>query len=158
MLRLSRASLLALSAAALVAAGCGDDDENDTAADAPAAPAQTTPAPAEAQETPDALNEDAIRELVADINEDPALLCDEENITGVLLEQIGGVEACREVVEAQDAGGDYEIEDVTIEGNAATAIIVEDDQATAVTFTVEDGRVKVAAQGPAQAEEPPAEE
>ena len=145
-----RSTAVVLCASALVAAGCGgDDDESDTSAAPAPAPAETTAAPPADPSVE--ITEERIREIVSAVNENPETLCDPDNITAALLEQIGGEEACLEAAGAQEPG-DFEIEEIAIEGQTATAIITEGDSTTAVTFTVEGDQIKVAAQGAAQPE------
>ena len=146
--RLLRPLLLAAVAAALLTAGCGGDDKKDSDTGAPAA--QTAEAtPAAADETPAAeetvaLDDETLRAFIDAINEDPTILCDPANVTAELLEMLGGAETCKTGAAEEEAGGEYTIDDLTIDGETATAVITDKDSTDTVTFVLEAGEIKLA--------------
>lgn len=141
-------SLLAVTATALLAAGCGDDDKPDSAASATAT--QTTEAPAEAStpatEGAATIDEENLRAFVDAINEDPAILCDPENATTEVLEQLGGEEACAAAAATEEGGKEYTIDDVQIDGDTATVVITDEDETSTNLFVQQGDELKFAGQ------------
>ena len=134
--------LAALTAIAAFAAGCGDDESSDAADTASQAQTQAETAAEEA--TGGEVDEATLREFIDAANEDPAILCDPENATAEFLETVGGEEACAEAAAQEEPGGEYEISDVSIEGDTATVTITDDDGPSTATFVQEGEELKYA--------------
>jgi hypothetical protein len=134
--------LVAALAAAAFAAGCGDDDENDSGSGATATQA-ATPAPAATEEAA-GIDEATLREFIDAVNEDATVLCDPDNVTAELLESLGGEEACKTAAAEEPGGEEYTIDDLTIEGDTATAVITDAEGTNTVTFVTEGDQIKVA--------------
>ncbi len=147
--------LLALATTALVATGCGSDSKDEkSTSDAPAA-TQTDTAADDATATDDpaatddagtqaaAIDEESLRAFIDAINEDPTIVCDADNATAELLEQFGGVDACKEAAGAEEPGKEYTIDDLQIDGADATATITDDEGTTTATFVQEGDQLKI---------------
>lgn len=116
--RTTAALLLTIPALALGACGGSDSDSNS--------------------------DEDQITAVIEAVAADPLAICD--HLTVADLRQFGGKDACVRAGEASgDRGSETTIEEITIDGERASARISDDDGPTTVGFVKEDGDWKVVA-------------
>ncbi len=140
--------LLALLTAAAFASGCGsDDDKKDTASSgAAAATTEAAPDTATTEATDGAIDEKNLREFIDAVNEDPSIICDADNATAELLEQLGGEDACKAAAAGEEAGPEYTIDDLTIDGDSATVVITDDKETSTNLFVQQGDQLKFAGQ------------
>lgn len=135
------ALLFALLAPTMLLTACGDDD--DDAGD-DASTEMTEDETSDEETDSEGIDQATLEAFIDAINEDPSIVCDPDNATEELLESMGGVEGCLEA-SAEEAGGEpYEIVDITIDGDTATATIADDDSESTVEFVQEGDQLKIA--------------
>ena len=83
-------------------------------------------------------DEDQITEVINDVGDNPAALCD--HMSAQTLKIFGTVDDCKkQAEESGDKGSDVDIQDISIDGDKATAKISDDDGKAEVIFVKEDG-------------------
>ena len=87
-------------------------------------------------------DEDQIRDIVDEINDDPASLCTDHG-TDELVQGLGGEEQCKRLA-AQEEDDPSEVQDVSVDGDTATVTVKDSDDTSRVTFVKQDGDWKVA--------------
>jgi hypothetical protein len=109
---------LALALPALAFAGCGGDSDKGSS------------------------DEDQITEIINAVGADPTAICD--HVDADTLEQLGGKDGCvRAGEESGDRGSEVTIEEISVDGERATARISDDDGPTTVVFAKQDGDWKI---------------
>lgn len=107
-----------MAAVALIAAGCGGDDGGGSS------------------------DEDQITEVLEAVAADPTTICD--HFSPAMVESLGGAEGCQDAAAAQDAqGGEVEINEITVDGETATADVTQQDGDSTVTLSKVDGDWKI---------------
>jgi hypothetical protein len=87
-------------------------------------------------------DEDKIKDLVKEVDENPTALCD--NATKELLAQLGGKAGCEQLAKTDKSnGGDSKVTNVKVNGDNATATVTDKTGPSNVTFVKEDGDWKV---------------
>lgn len=122
-------------------AGCGSDSSSKKKSKSKKRKANATkvlPGAAAA-----VLTQESVREFIDAINENPAIVCDPENATASFLESAGGQEGCAEAAAQEEGGQPYEVKDLQIEGETATAVIEDAESTSTVTFVTEGDEIKV---------------
>ena len=109
---------LALALPALAFAGCGGDSDKGSS------------------------DEDQITEIINAVGADPTAVCD--HVDAATLEQMGGKDGCvRAGEESGDRGSEVTIEEISVDGERATARISDGDGPTTVVFAKQDGDWKI---------------
>lgn len=130
-------------------AGCGADDEDEATADDGTAEVVEEEEATEDEEVTESdlaegeIDAATLEAFVDAINEDPTIVCDPENATEAFLEGVGGEETCLEQAATEPAGGEYTIDDTTIEGSTATVTITDEDATSTATFVQEGDELKI---------------
>jgi hypothetical protein len=143
------ALLLSLLAIVGLAAGCGDDDDEEATDEGGTEEVVSEDEATEDEEVTESdlaegeIDEAVLREFIDAINEDATLLCDPDNVTESFLEQLGGEEMCLEAAATEETGQPYTIDEITIEGDTATATITDDESTSTVNFVQEGDELKV---------------
>ena len=86
-------------------------------------------------------DEDKIKDLVKDVDENPSALCD--NATKELLAQLGGKAGCEQLAKSNKDTSKSEVSNVKVDGDNATATVKDDNGSSTVTFQKVDGDWKV---------------
>ena len=86
-------------------------------------------------------DEDKIKDLVKDVDEHPASLCD--HATPALLSELGGRAACLQLAKTDEATTKSTVKRVTVRGDTATASVVDATGPSTITFRKIDGDWKV---------------
>jgi hypothetical protein len=103
----------------------------------------------EEAETGAELTEENITAFVDALNEDPTLFCDPDNASPEVIELLGG-EECQTNMAEEETGEEYELGEITIEGDTASTTVTDEDGTTAVEFISEGGELKVASMTPVE--------
>jgi hypothetical protein len=134
--------LAALLAFAVIGVGCGSDNKKSDKSAAPAAAQTDTAADTTAAATV-TITEPVLKEFIDAVNQDPSILCDPTNSTAEFIDAAGGAAACKTAAKGSPAGDPYTIENITIDGDTATAIIKDATSTNTVTFVTEGDQIKV---------------
>jgi hypothetical protein len=86
-------------------------------------------------------DEDKIRDLVKEVDDNPSALCD--NATKELLAQLGGKAGCEQLAKSNEDDSKSDVQNVKVDGDTATATIKDDSGTSTVTFQKVDGDWKV---------------
>ena len=86
-------------------------------------------------------DEDKIKDLVKEVDEHPASLCD--HAAPSLLSELGGRAACLQLARTDNAATKSTVKRVTVKGDTATAAVVDATGPSTVTFRKIDGDWKV---------------
>jgi hypothetical protein len=86
-------------------------------------------------------DEDKIKDLVKDVDEHPTSLCD--HATPALLSELGGRAACIQLAKTDNATTKSTVKRVTVNGDTATAAVVDATGPSTITFRKIDGDWKV---------------
>lgn len=86
-------------------------------------------------------DEDKIKNLVKQVDDDPTALC--ENATKELLAQLGGEAGCKQLAKTNNGASKSKVSNVKVDGDTATATVTDNSGPSTVTFQKVDGDWKV---------------